>query len=157
MDEKEEIKMKTKNSLLILLLVSLFSCKTLNYQEIRIEYFFSEEVNRSINKLLSLYKDPEYKFYLIIGNILLAESCGNYQVRIGAYNDKPGKGTSSFLMRSSHYYKYGSKFIPVIFDYDFAFAFFDKNNKGKVTRMNPTGNNYTIEFDRSGKISREGL
>ena len=149
--------MKTKHSFLLLLLTCTISCRALYSQDNKIEYFFSEEVNKSINARLSLYKESEYKFYIIIGNVLLTEDCGNYQIGIGTYKDTPGEATGRFLEHSSHYYKYGTSAVPVIFDHDFAFAFFGKDSKGRITRINTTGNNYVIEFDRSGKIIREGL
>lgn len=158
MVEREAIKMKIQNLfLIIVLLVGTVCCKTVYGQEDKIEYFFSEEVNKAINTRLSSYKEPGYNFYIVVGNILLTEDCGTYQLQIEAYKDTPGEAVKRFIDHSSHYYKNGTLMVPVIFNYDFSFAFFGLDSKGKVIRKNVTGNSYVIEFDKFGKVVKEGF
>jgi hypothetical protein len=151
--------MKAKNLFLIIgLLVSMVSCKTTYNPGDKTEYFFSEEVNKAINaNLLSYQKYPEYKFYILIGGVRYTENCDNYQLLIGTYKDTPGEAARRFIEHSNHYFKSNDLIVPVIFDYDYSFAFFGKDERGRVIRKNVTGNSYLIEFDRAGKVIREGF
>ena len=92
-----------------------------------------------------------------MGTVRLTENCGNYQVWIGNYKDSPSESVKKFIEASRHYYKHNDLLIPVISEFDFSFAFFGRDDKGRVIRKDITGSDYLIEFDRSGKIVREGL
>lgn len=157
MEKREVIKMNTESLFLILLLILTMSCKSLHSQENKIEYTFSEEVNKAINAKLSEYKTSEYKLYITMSTARYTEDCGNYQLWIGTYKDVPNEAARRFIVHGNHYYKNGDLIVPVIFDYDLSFAFFGKDDKGRVIRKNVTGTDYLIEFDRSGKIVREGF
>ena len=157
MVEKETTKMR----LLILQLVIsfvLFSCQSSYSQQSGIEYYFPDEVNQAINDKIAAYKDqPEWKFYLTMGRVLYQDDCGNYQVFIGTYKDKPITVIESLISRSVHYYRSPSgAIIPIIFDYDYAFTSHGVDSKGRVIRKNVTGNDYFIEFSKSGKIVNSG-
>jgi|SRR6218665_105446 len=156
MAEKEAIKMKTQIFLSTLLLIGIIGCQRLYSQENKIEYVFPGKVNRAINSRLSLYKEPEYKFYIIIGNVFFSKDCGNYQLSIGAYRDTPNEVIKKFIDQNNRYYKYEELMVPVIFEYDFSFASFGRDSKGRVIKKDITSNSnsYVIEFNVSGEIVR---
>lgn len=136
----------------------LFGCQNSYSQKPDIEYSFSEEVNQAIDNKIASYKDyPEWKFYLTIGRVLYQDDCGNYQVFIGTYKDKPIEVIEKLINRNVHYYKLSEGVIvPVIFDYDYAFTVYGTDSKGRVIRKNVIGNDYFIEFNKAGKVVNTG-
>ena len=134
-------------------MLTLLGCQW-SYSQSEIEYKFSKDVEMALNERLNTYGDnQEWKFYLTIGRVLYQDDCGNFQLYVGTYKDKPLEVIESLISRSIHYYRtLEGKKIPIIFDYDYAFTSFGVDDKGRVIRKNVTGNDFVIEFDRNGKL-----
>lgn len=145
-----------KNIIYLILLLLASSCQG---QHQLVEYYFSEEVNAEIDRYIAtqIEANKDLSFYLTISRETMFESAGNYQIVIGTLNSDASSTVNKLANAAGRYYSYQDNNVPVVFDYDFAFAKHGEDKKGRPVRKHVIEHSYLIEFTpRDGKIVKKG-
>ncbi|RAV99269.1 hypothetical protein [Pseudochryseolinea flava] len=142
---------------IILYVIIFLSCNA-SFAQDSIEYTFDKELDRAIRLHLEkqLASDQSSKFFLRMSTVNSEKRCGNYQLFIGTYKDRPLDFIFEIISKSTRFYSFNSMRIPICFDYDFQFIGYGSGKRG-ITRKGYTGTDYVIEFSSSGKIIRTGI
>jgi hypothetical protein len=128
-------------------------------QENFIQYTFDKELDEAIRSHLGsqLASDSTRKFFFTISRSSDGKNCDNHLLFIDTYTDRPLYFVYDIISKSTRYYLFDGRKIPICFDYDFQFIGYGSNKRG-ITRKHVTGNPYFIEFiGSSGKVIRKGI
>lgn len=146
-------------AIFITTIITSFLCGA---QDSGVEYYFFDSVNIKINEYLShrSSENPDIEFYLTVYTETEQERSRSYTVVIGSYSHA---GHQLPMVRelldasTGRYYNFDGDKIPILFDYDFTFVVWGKDEKGRPVRRYLIQDGYSIEFEeRSGKIIRFG-